>query len=57
MESAFSVRGGDSASSCRAAFLFVSIVEIEEDFSHIAAMAGMASVHVVCSDWRGHFSA
>ena len=36
---------------------FVAIVEIEENFAHVAAMAGMASGDVGASDQYGHFGA
>ena len=36
---------------------FVAIVEIEENFAHVAAMAGMASGDVGAGDSCGHFGA
>ena len=40
-----------------AAPFFMAIVEIEENFANVAAMAGMASGDVGASDRCGHFGA
>jgi hypothetical protein len=44
------LRGGDGECSIGAAQLLVPVVEVEEDFAHIAAMSGMASGDVLGRD-------
>jgi hypothetical protein len=51
---AASIRCQVARGSLRAAVPFVTVVQIEKDLTHIAAMAGMASSHFFRRDPRGH---